>query len=126
MSRVLIVDDDLTMCTFLSTIIEGEQHEIRVEHRAEDAIHAVREFEPNLILLDIVMPGLDGTAVSTELETHPRYGRIPIVFITGMVTDKESKALGGRIAGRPLLVKPVLVGEVVDLLEKYLSRTPTA
>jgi len=92
-----------------------------MENNSRMALAAAEEFHPDLILLDVVMPGMDGGDLASRLEASPQLKGVPIVFLTAAATKQEASARGGRIGGLPFLAKPVNTAEVVRCLKKYLG-----
>ena len=80
-------------------------------------LSAAREFNPDLILLDVMMPGLDGGTLSSYFLESPKFKDVPVVFLTATVTKEEVSSHGGLIGGLPFLAKPVDIAELVACLE---------
>jgi len=121
--RILVVDDDPKYSDILKVRLESAgAYEVRTESRATRAVAAALEFNPDLILLDVVMPELDGGEVAVQLEDHERLKDIPVVFLTSAVTHEEVTAQDGVIGGRPFLAKPVGLRELLDTIEKYVTK----
>jgi CheY-like chemotaxis protein len=71
--------------------------------------------------LDVVMPGLDGGNLASQLQTNPKPKGLPIVFFSAAVTREEVRARRGLIGGQPFLAKPVCLQEVLACLKKHLG-----
>jgi two-component system OmpR family response regulator len=74
-----------------------------------------------LILLDVMMPGLDGGTLSSYFLESPKFKDVPVVFLTATVTKEEVLSHGGLIGGLPFLAKPVNIAELVACLEQNLT-----
>jgi len=121
--RILIVDDEKSLTTLLKLNLEETgQYEVRVENWPEDAIQAAREFKPDLVLLDIIMPRLPGGNVAAQIDSDPQLAGTPIVFLTAAVRKHQVEENEGIISGRPCLAKPATVDEVIAMLEKYAKK----
>ena len=121
--RILLIDDEETFTRYLKLNLEATgAYEVRTEHRGQQGLAAARAFHPDLILLDIVMPDMDGIAVAEQLTADPRTQQIPIVFLTATVLQKEVEATGGLIGGRPFLAKPVMPADVIQSIQQHLRR----
>ncbi len=119
--RILLIDDEPSFTRMLKLNLEETgQYEVRAENRGTEGLAAAREFKPDLIFLDIVMPDMSRGDVASEIQTDENLKNTPIVFITALAMKKEE----GIIAGRPIMAKPVTVGEVIDRIEKHLGRIP--
>ena len=77
-------------------------------------------FHPDLILLDILMPGKDGGELASDFQTSPKFAKVPILFLTAAATKKEVSANHGQIGGLPFLAKPVDFQEVEANIKKLL------
>jgi cyclic di-GMP phosphodiesterase len=101
-----------------------ENRRLRSEDRRSPsrALSATFDFNPDLILLDLMMPGTDGAAVATQLKKDERFQGIPVIFLTSAVTHQEVAAQGGVIGGKYFLAKPVTVQELVVSIEKHLKK----
>jgi len=82
------------------------------------------EFQPDLILLDVMMPGIDGGELASRFQDNPKFKNVPIVFLTAAATKSEVYARGGNVGGLPFLAKPVEISEVVACLKKHLGTEP--
>lgn len=82
MARILVVDDEEDMANVIQLVLEADGHEIRVELAPELAVEAAKEFSPELVLTDLVMPGMDGHQVYRALREVPGLEKVPFVFLT--------------------------------------------
>jgi CheY-like chemotaxis protein len=118
--RVLLVDDEKSFTTLLKLNLEETgNYEVRVENWAEDAFNAAREFKPNLILLDIIMPRLPGGNVAAQMAEDPQLKDIPIVFLTAAVRRHQVEDHDGIICDHPCLAKPASLEEVIAVIETH-------
>ena len=120
--RVLIIDDESNFTWILKLNLERTgAYEVRTENQGSRGLIAAREFRPDLIFLDVMMPDLDGSSVAVQLKDDQATARIPLVFLTATVAREETEAQGGMIGGYPFLAKPVTLQQVVACLEQYLG-----
>lgn len=82
MARILVVDDEEDMANVIRLVLESDGHEVRVELAPEMAVEAAKEFAPELVLTDLVMPGMDGHQVFRALRELPDLAAVPFVFLT--------------------------------------------
>jgi CheY-like chemotaxis protein len=123
--RILIIDDDVSITKVFKVIIEKTgKYEVRAELRGVRALPAAKQFKPHLILLDIMMPDLDGGEVAIQLKEDEATKDIPIVFISAAITKEEEDAAGGVQGGHPILAKPVHVTKLMECLEEYAPVKP--
>ncbi len=121
-TRVLIVDDepDFTMIMGLALGQTG-QYEIREENNPLHSLAAAREFHPDVILLDVMMPQIDGGDIARELKADPATADIPIIFLTALVGNDETD-LGGMLSGgHCFLPKPVSLAELTQCITEVVT-----
>ena len=122
--RILLVDDDRSFTSLLKLNLEETgQYIVRVENWAEDALSATREFRPDLVLLDIIMPRMPGGNVSAAMLNDPELKDPPIVFLTAAVGKLRVEEHEGIICDRPTLAKPASVEEVIAAIEKFARKS---
>ncbi len=120
--RILVVDDEAVITRTLKLYLEGTgSYEVRAENEGSRAVQAAREFNPDLIMLDLIMPDTDGAMVASELGSDSELQNIPIIFLTALVSEKEVGAQGKEIGGHPFLAKPVNPEKVVECIERQLQ-----
>jgi len=120
--RILAVDDRASNTRLVKLYLEGtDDYVVREENNAQAAVHAAEEFHPHLILLDIIMPGLDGGDLAASFHANPKLRAVPIVFLTAAVTKEEIAASGGQIGGYQYLAKPIVLTEMVACLRHHLG-----
>ncbi len=120
--RILVVDDQVRDTRLLKLYLERtDDYEVREANDGLAALCAAEHFQPHLILLDIMMPGLQGGDLAASFQANPKFKTVPIVFLTAAVTKEEVQAGGGRIGRFPFLAKPVVLAEVAACLEHHLG-----
>src|SRR5437867_391881 len=104
--RILIVDDEADFNLLVKLNLEATGHyEVKSETHPERALPAARQFQPHLILLDVMMPQLNGGEVASRLRAEPGLDRIPILFLTAMVTDDKSTMETANDDELPMIAK---------------------
>ena len=120
--RILAVDDQVRDTRLMKLYLERtNDYVVREENNARPALSAAEEFQPHLILLDVMMPGMDGGELAACFQANPKLKGVPIVFLTAAVTKGEVKAGGGQVGGYSFLAKPVVLTEVVACLKHHLG-----
>ena len=120
--RIFIVDDEPTITRLLKANLEGTNlYEVEAENVANKALVAAEKFSPDLVLMDVMMPGTDGSDLANSFQTSRKLKDVPLVFLTAAVKREEISAGGGRIGGLPFLAKPVDVSEVLGCLRSFLG-----
>jgi CheY-like chemotaxis protein len=118
--RVFIVDDESGFTRLLKLTLEKSGRFLVLEENdGTQAWLAAREFKPDIIFLDVVMPKIDGGDVAQQIRSDPSLAHIPIVFLTAIVSAKEG---GHEIGGFPFLAKPVSLDAIVQCIEEHLGQ----
>jgi two-component system sensor histidine kinase/response regulator len=124
--RILIVDNDRDTTHLVKVLLERTGHYLVLEENdATKAHQSARNFRPDLILLDIVMPETDGGEVAARIEADPELRNTPIIFLTALVTRVEAKS-GLTIQGHPFLANPVSIPELINAIERHLPVRTTS
>lgn len=119
--RILIIDDEVEFCYFTKKFLEHEKElEVIIENKAESSIDVAVEKKPDLILLDIIMPGLDGFAVLARLKNNPQTRTIPVIMLTAK-SDIGSIAQAQSSLATDYIIKPFLPQALLDLIKKHLG-----
>jgi len=120
--RILVVDDQPDITRLLKRGLEQtDDYLVREENDPGAALAAAEAFQPHVILLDVMMPGMDGGELASSLRANPKLKTVPIVFLTAAITKDEVAQREGRAGGWPILSKPFLIPDVVACLEQQLS-----
>ena len=122
--RILLVDDEKSLTTLLKLNLEETgNYEVRAENWPEDAISAARNFKPDLILLDIIMPRMPGGNIAALIDEDPELKGTPIVFLTAAVRRTQVEDNDGIICDHPCLAKPASIDEVIAMIEKHARKS---
>jgi CheY-like chemotaxis protein len=118
--RILIVDDDANSTHLVKILLERSgPYLVLEENDPTKADQTAHSFKPDLILLDIVMPKIDGGELAKQIEADRELHDTPIIFVTALVTHSEAKS-GLHIQEHPLVAKPISIPELIDAIEKHL------
>src|SRR5512136_13958 len=118
-TRVLVVDDEPSITDLVSMALRYEQFDVRVACNGREALDAVEQFAPDLAVLDIMMPGIDGFEVARRLRNAG--ARLPILFLTARDAT-EDKVRGLTLGGDDYMTKPFSVEELVARIRAILRR----
>jgi len=120
--RVLIIDDekDMTLMVRLNLRKTG-RFEVGDENHAGQALATARAFEPDIILLDVMMPGMDGGDILALLKEDPKLRNVPVIFVTATVLPEEIKSKGGSIGGYPYISKPFEIKALLTAIDDALA-----
>ncbi len=118
--KVLVVDDSATQTHVLRTILEKVGIDVYSASSGEDGLREARHLRPDLVLMDVVMPGMNGFQATRKLRKDERTKHIPVIMVTtkGQETDKE---WGLRQGANDYLVKPVDAGVLIEKVANILN-----
>lgn len=100
---------------------ETRRYSVVTAYTGEAGIQLAKKVRPDAIILDIKMPGMDGGKVAESLRDDIVTSSIPIIFLTGLVSQKEVDRQGGYIGGHPFIAKPFDVRDLADLTESITA-----
>lgn len=125
---ILIVDDELDILIPIQFLMEQQGYSVMTAQRGEDALDLIYQYKPDLVLLDIMLPGIDGWQVCEIVRLNPNYRDIKIIFLTAR-GRKEEIAKGLALGADDYITKPFsnakLVAKVKALLEKTKKEAGT-
>jgi two-component system, OmpR family, response regulator len=120
--RILVVDDEPSVTRLLKLNLEQTGlYEVHVENASSQVVAAARQFKPDLALLDVMMPEMDGGELAERLRQVSALKQMPIVFLTAAVKKEEVQSRRGQIGGYRFLAKPVELNELLDCLKEHLG-----
>ena len=120
-ANVLVVDDDLTLRDMYQIRLEAEGYKVLVAGDGEEALEIIQKQKPDIILLDIMMPKMNGYDVLEKLKQNPETKTIPVLILTALIQDLN-KAKGMMSGADDYLMKSeVMPGEVLDKVKKALE-----
>jgi len=111
-ARILVVDDDANIINFFQAVLEEQGHTVATAENGVEAVKKAKEFHPEVILLDVIMPQMDGYEVTEELKGDPATSSISIILVTGMDT-LEDKVRGLECGADDFITKPFNFDELV-------------
>lgn len=120
MARILIVDDSPTETYKFREILERHGHQVLEAANGADGVAVARQEKPDLVLMDVVMPGLNGFQATRQLTKGPDTAHIPVVIVT--TKDQETDRVWGKRQGaRDYLTKPVDESLLLDVIDRCLT-----
>ena len=119
--RILVVDDESALTRMVRLNLEKtDRFEVRVENNAVNALSAAKEFEPDLILLDVMMPSMDGGDVKAQIRRNRKLKKTPIIFLTASVSSGESGSSGFNSGGELFLSKPISAERLIQVIDQHM------
>ena len=118
MTKVLVVDDDTNICDLLKMYLEKEGYEVKTANDGVEGMTVFKMYEPDIVLLDIMMPKKDGWQVCREIREHSQK---PIIMITAK-GETIDKVLGLELGADDFIVKPLDMKELFSCIKAVLRR----
>jgi two-component system, OmpR family, alkaline phosphatase synthesis response regulator PhoP len=118
-ARILVVDDERHIARFLVTILTHEGYEARAVYDGEEALAAVESFEPDGVLLDLLLPKLSGQEVLSKLRADPRYAGLKILMLTGCPAQDSDVANPLNSGADAYCLKPIGPSVLIGLLRQH-------
>ena len=118
-SKILLIDDDRTLLTFLGEYLQGEEHTVLAAGSGVEALRVVYREQPDIVVLDVMMPGMDGWEVVARLRELADF---PIILLSGK-TSEADKLRGFRMGVDDYVTKPFSFAELAARIQAVLART---
>ena len=120
-NRILIIDDEKDLCFFLKANLGARSdYSVKVATSCEDGLYLAQRFKPHLIILDIIMPVMDGFKVLEELKKNPKTMAIPVLMLSAK-HDDESKIEASGLYCEGYVTKPVRIDDLLARMTKILK-----
>ena len=119
--RILVVDDEPPIVRLMEFILARQGHEMLVAVNGEEALEKVRTLKPDLVLLDIMMPRIDGYEVARTLRADPAYSRLPIIMLSAKAQEDDIRK-GMDVGVDEYITKPFSPEHLVHVVSDYLNR----
>ena len=125
-AKILLVDDDIDFVESTKIILESKPYEVIVAYEGDEALRKAREENPDLILLDIIMPVKDGFTAAEQFKKDPQLSKIPVVMLTSYSSRKGESSIpvsrGLELEAEDYVEKPISPEELLSRVEQYLKR----
>lgn len=121
MPTILVVDDQVINIEVLNNALQDD-YRVVFATNGNDALKQAKEQQPDLILLDVVMPGMDGYQVCSMLQTEPSTNNIPVIFVTSL-HDVKYQTTGLNLGAKEYIVKPIDPDAVLEIVRQYLEKS---
>lgn len=118
--KILVVDDDLVFCSIIKELLRRQDYAVRLAYDVPTAIEIVGEWEPDLILTDVMMPEIDGLSLVRSLRSNPKWADIPAIVVSARVMkdDREAAAHAGASA---FIAKPFSLQLLRNTIHQHLQ-----
>jgi DNA-binding response OmpR family regulator len=125
MARILVVDDEIQLITMVQMRLEANGYEVITANDGQEGLEKAKTENPDLIMLDVMMPKMDGYKVCGLLKNDARYSKIPVILFTARAQQND-KDVGTEVGADAYITKPfeppVLLGKIQELLNKAASK----
>jgi len=121
--KILLIDDDQDLCQLTKRVLTKNGYDVAEFNDGAKGIAFASQYKPNLILMDIMLPGLSGPELIASFKSDPQFKNVPVVFLTALVTgeeqglEEEGIAAGG--VNYPTLGKPYEIERLLAIVKKY-------
>ena len=124
--KILLVDDDIDFVEATKTVLESGPYEVIVASEGDEALRKAREENPDLILLDVIMPVKDGFTAAEQLKKDPQLSKIPVIMLTSFASRGQETSIprsrGFSLEAEDYLEKPVSPDELLSRVQRYLKK----
>jgi two-component system OmpR family response regulator len=121
-AKILVVDDEPEITEIVETFLAEHGFKVKVENTPQEAVATARQFKPDAILLDIMMPGVDGYSICEELKVDPEFASTPIIFLTGKDRN-DDMGRSFRSGGDMFIKKPFSCERLLEIVNIVLMST---
>jgi len=118
--KILVVDDELSILVPLKFLLEKNQFDVELAQSGKDALEAIAQSKPNLVLLDIMLPDLDGYEIFQMIRERPEWGDIKVIYLTARSRDVDI-AKGLNLGADAYITKPFSNAELLKKIESLLG-----
>jgi len=119
-ATILIVDDEINVLDTLATQLTEVGYTVFTARDGNEGLKKCKFYKPDAVILDIFMPGMQGNRVAEQLSEDPQTARIPIIFVTSLLTKNEVPP-DNLLGGRHFIAKPFKFQELQDLLKRIIG-----
>jgi len=125
-AKILLIDDDDDFVESTKTVLESKPYEVIVAHEGDEGLRKAREENPDLILLDVIMPIKDGFTAAEQLKKDPQLSKIPVLMLTAFAAKGGETSIpvsrGYTLETEDYIDKPVSPEELLARVEKFLKK----
>ncbi len=118
-AKILVIDDEPEITEIIQAFLDNAGYKVRVENQPQDAVRRAREYDPDLILLDIMMPGTDGYQICNQIKVDPDMADIPVIFLTGK-DSKDDQGKSFQVGGDMFIKKPFSCERLLEIVNIVL------
>ncbi len=124
-NKILLIDDDIDFVEATKTVLESEPYDVIVAYEGEEGLQKAKEENPDLILLDVIMPVKDGFTAAEQLKKDPQLSKIPVLMLTAFSSKVQETSIprsrGFTLEAEDYIEKPVTPAELLAKVKQYLK-----
>ena len=125
-AKILLIDDDVDFVEATKTILESKPYYVVIAYDGDEGLQKAKEENPDLILLDVIMPLKDGFTAAEQLKKDPHLSKIPVLMLTGFAAKREETTIpvsrGLTLEAEDYIDKPVSPEELLARVAKHLKK----
>ena len=118
-ANILVVDDEPEITEIIEAFLDNAGYKVKVENSPMNAVEVARQYRPDLILLDIMMPGKDGYSICNNIKEDPALANIPVIFLTGK-DSKDDQGRSFQVGGDMFIKKPFSCERLLEIVNIVL------
>lgn len=122
MANILVIDDSPTVSSTVGWMLRGQGHKVSVARDGLSALNTLRTCHPDLVLLDILLPHVDGIQLCSLIRADPQYTDLPIIMLSGVSNDADIER-AFQAGANDYVVKPVNDDYLMDLIQRHLQHS---
>ncbi|MBN1410897.1 MAG: response regulator [Spirochaetales bacterium] len=119
--KILIVDDEPHIVKMVAARLKSLGYTVESAFNGEEGLEKTRQWKPDLIILDVMMPKMDGPTMAAELKEDQSINQIPIIFLTALIKREEDEAQNHMVGGNYFLAKPFDPLELINMVKSVLK-----
>ncbi len=121
-AKVLVIDDEPEITEIIDTFLTEFGFKVKTTNSAMEAVNLAQQFKPEIVLLDIMMPGMDGYDICAQLKKDPQFAKIPIIFLTGKDRN-DDMGRSFKSGGDMFIKKPFSCERLLEIINIVLMST---
>jgi len=118
-AKIMVVDDEPEITEIIEAFLDNAGYSVKVENQPSNAITLAQAYKPDLILLDIMMPGTDGYQICNQIKEHPQLSNTPVIFLTGK-DSKDDQGKSFQSGGDMFIKKPFSCERLLEIVNIVL------
>ena len=119
--KILVIEDDEDLVRVIEMKLRQEGYEVDHAYDGETALKKISEFKPDLLILDVMIPKIDGVSLNNKLKEDPKTRDLPIIVLTGKIGLKELFMVKDQLTVSAYYQKPILLSTLVDKIKELLK-----